>query len=60
MLSSYRAVISSLHASNNDCSFTNQTDGTAWQLTDQHLIRGRAAPKTANYDDLCGYQLTSG
>lgn len=56
MLSSYWAVISSLHAINNDCSFTNQRDGTAWQLTDQHFIRGRAAPRIANYDYLCGYQ----
>lgn len=47
MLRSFWAVISGLHAINNDCSFTNETDGTAWQLTDHHFIGGWAAPRTA-------------
>lgn len=60
MLSSYWAVISDLRAINNDCSFTNQTDGTAWQRTAHHFIRGWAAPRIANYDYLWGYKLMSG
>lgn len=53
MLSNYWAVISGLRAVNNDCSFTNQTDGTAWQWTAHYLIRSWAAPRLLTMT-ICG------
>lgn len=58
MLSSHWAILSGLHAINHDCSFTNRTDGTAWQLPDHHSIRGWAAPRIAVI--ICEHKLMAG